>query len=322
MKAAIYAQAGGPELFRYVDVACPTPGEGEVLIRVEAISVEGGDVVNRRDLTPESADEVPGYSAAGEIVEVGPGVTGFEIGQKVATFAWKGSHAEMRVAPAAQTFPIPDTLDLKVASTLMVGPGTANWALKLGRLKPGQTVLVLGATGGVGLAAVQLAKRRGARVIGSGTSQAAIDRVRDFGLDDGVVVATGRASAAEQTRELLGGNLVDVVIDIVGGDALVDALAVLRDGGVAVLIGIMGGRQTLIDAGDLLMHRKTVVGCLLGTEFDDPEAQRAITEVFDLAASGELVTPIDAVFPLSQTADAHARAEQRGRIGRVIITPD
>lgn len=322
MKAAIYAQAGGPELFRYVDVACPTPAEGEVLIRVAAISIEGGDLVNRRDLAPESADEVPGYSAAGEIVAVGPGVTGFQIGQKVATFAWKGSHAEMRVAPATQTYPIPDGLDVKVASTLMVGPGTANWALTLGQLKPGQTVLVLGATGGVGLAAVQLAKRRGARVIGSGTSRTAIDRVREYGLDDGVVAGLGLGSAAAQTRALLGGNFVDVVIDTVGGDALVDALTVLRDGGVAVLIGIIGGRKTLIDAGDLLMHRRTVIGCLLGTQFDDPAAQSAIATVFDLAASGELVAPIDAVFPLSQAADAHARAEQRGRIGRVIMTPD
>jgi NADPH:quinone reductase len=317
MKAAIYHEAGSPDVFRFEDVADPVPADGDLLIRVEAISIEGGDLMNRRETAP-GKDEVPGYAAAGEIVGIGKGVEGFSIGQKVATFNWKGSHGELRAVPAAHSFLIPDGLDIGIASTLLVGPGTAAWALELARLREGQTVLVLGAAGGVGLATVQLAARRGARVIGTGTRKETLDRLADYGLTDGIVI--GDAPASEQIRELLGGNRVDAIIDTIGGDALVDGLKVLKDGGVAVLIGLFGGRSTMIDAGQLVMHRKTIIGCLLGSEIGDEEPRRAVSEVFEMARRGELKAPIDARFHLSEAAEAHRRAEERGRIGRVIMT--
>lgn len=317
MKAAIYHQAGGPDVFRYEDVADPVPAADEILIRVEAISIEGGDLVGRRDLAP-GENEVPGYAAAGEILEIGKDVKGLVVGQKVATFHWKGSHAELRAVPARNCFVIPDGLDIGVASTIPVGPGTAAWALHLAKLKPGQTVLVLGAAGGVGLATVQLAAKLGARVIGTGTRPESLDRVREYGLDDGIVI--GEKPASEQIRTLLGGNEVDVIIDTIGGDALVDALKVLKDGGNAVLIGVFGGRNTMIDAGSLLKHRHTVIGCLLGPEMGDEIPRRLITELFGMAKNGDLEIPIDASFPLSDAASAHRRAEERGRIGRVLMT--
>jgi NADPH2:quinone reductase len=318
MKAAIYHQPGSPDVLHYEDIADPIPADDEVLIRVEAISIEGGDLAGRRDLTP-GKNEVPGYAAAGEIVGLGKNVTNFAVGQKVTTFHWKGSHAELRAAPARKTFAIPDGLDIGVASTIPVGPGTAAWALHLAKAKPGQTVLVLGAAGGVGLATVQLAARLGARVIGTGTRPESLARIREYGLNDAIVV--GEKAASEQIRALLGGNEVDVIIDTIGGDALVDALGVLKDGGNAVLIGVFGGRNTMIDAGDLLKHRKTVMGCLLGPEMGDEEPRRLITELFEMAKSGDLKIPIDATFPLAEAAKAHRRAEERGRIGRVLMTP-
>ncbi|WP_417330425.1 quinone oxidoreductase family protein [Halomonas cupida] len=317
MKAAIYCQAGTPDVFHYGDVAPPATGDNDLLIRVEAISIEGGDLANRRDIAPKP-NEVPGYAAAGEIIQVGKAVQGFSIGQKVATFDWKGSHAELRAAPAAHCFLIPDGLDIKVASTLLVGPGTAAWAIKLARLQPGQTVLILGAAGGVGLAAVQLAARLGVRVIGTGTSQTSLAKLRDYGLDDGIVV--GSAPASEQIRDLLDGNKVDAIIDSVGGAALVDALDVLKERGIAVLIGVFGSRSTPIDAGRLLMRRQTIIGCLLGNQIGEAEPRRVVSEVFDMASQGQLSAPIDACFHLSDAASAHRRAEERGRIGRVIMT--
>lgn len=318
MKAAIYHRPGSPDVLHYEDIADPVPADDEVLIRVEAISIEGGDLAGRRDLTP-GKDEVPGYAAAGEIVGLGKNVTNFAIGQRVTTFHWKGSHAQLRAAPARNTFAIPDGLDIGVASTIPVGPGTAAWALHLAKAKPGQTVLVLGAAGGVGLATVQLAARLGARVIGTGTRSESLARIREYGLKDAIVV--GEKTASEQIRTLRGGNEVDVIIDTIGGDALVDALGALKDGGNAVLIGVFGGRDTMIDAGDLLKHRKTVIGCLLGPEMGDEEPRRLITELFEMAKSGDLKIPIDATFPLAEAAKAHRRAEERGRIGRVLMTP-
>lgn len=319
MKAALYHEAGGPDTLHYEDVADPVPADDELLIRVEAISIEGGDLVGRRDLAP-GKNEVPGYSAAGEIVGMGKDVEGFSLGQKVTTFHWKGSHAQLRAAPARNSFLIPDGLDIGIASTIPVGPGTAAWALHLAKLAPGQTVLVLGAAGGVGLATVQLAAKLGARVIGTGTRPESLERIREYGLNDGIVV--GERPASEQIRALLGGNKVDVIIDTIGGDALVDALDVLKDGGNAVLIGVFGGRATKIDAGRLLKHRHTVIGCLLGPEMGDEVPRRLISELFEMAKQGDLRVPIDARFPLSEAASAHRRAEERGRIGRVLMVPE
>ncbi len=317
MKAAIYSEPGTPDVLHYGDVANPVPADDEVLIRVEAISIEGGDLINRA-LTRQDKDEVVGYAAAGVIVEVGKSVTGLSIGQRVATFQWKGSHAELRAVNAGHCFVVPDGLDIGIASTIPVGPGTAAYALNLGALTKGQTVLVLGASGGVGLAAVQLASQAGARVIGTGTKAESLEKLKAYGLSDGIVTADKPAS--DQVRALLGGNEVDLIIDNVGGDALVDALKVLKDGGRAVLIGVFGGRSTMIDAGQILMHRHVIIGCLLGAAMTDPEARRLIEDLFPMARDGGLKVPIDATFPLSEAAAAHRRAEERGRIGRVIMT--
>ncbi len=317
MKAAIYSEPGTPDVFHYGEVADPVPADDEVLIRVEAISIEGGDLINRA-LTRQGPDEVVGYAAAGTILQVGKAVTGLSVGQRVATFQWKGSHATLRAVTATNCFIVPDGLDIGVASAIPVGPGTAAYALKLGALQSGQTVLVLGASGGVGLAAVQLASKAGARVIGTGTKAESLAKLKAYGLTDAIVTADQPAS--EQVRALLGGNEVDLIIDNVGGDALVDALKVLKDGGKAVLIGVFGGRSTMIDAGQILMHRHVIIGCLLGTAMTDPDARRLIEELFPMARDGALNVPIDATFPLSEASAAHRRAEERGRIGRVIMT--
>jgi NADPH:quinone reductase-like Zn-dependent oxidoreductase len=317
MKAATYSHPGTPDVFRFAEVADPVPAENEVLIRVEAISIEGGDLINRSH-TRQGPDEVLGYAAAGEIVELGKTVTGLRVGQKVASFNWKGSHAELRAVPAAHCFVVPDGLDIALAATIPVGPGTAAYALDLGGLKAGQTVLVLGASGGVGLAAVQIASKAGARVIGTGTRAESLAKLKEHGLSDGIVTTEDQAS--DQIRSLLGGNHVDLVIDNVGGAALIDALEVLKDGGRVVLVGVFGGRNTMINAGKLLWHRHTVIGCLLGAAMEDPHARTLIDDLFVKARDGNLKVPIDATFALSEAEAAHRRAEERGRIGRVVMT--
>lgn len=318
MKAITYVQPGGPEVLQLTDIAEPDIKPHELLVAVEAISIEGGDIISRNSQMLQPG-ECLGYSAAGTILKTGSDVQGFVPGQKVATFNWRGAYAEYRAVPAHNCFPIPDGLDQRVAAAIPVGAGTAAWAFHLGKLQPGQTVLILGAAGGVGIAAVQLASRMGARVIGTGTRAESLEKLRQFGLNDAIVV--GDKQAGEQVRELLDGNKVDLLIDNIGGDALSDGVEVLRDGGTAVLIGILAGRNHMIDTEYLLLHRITLIGCLLGPEWGEKQIARdLVNELMQLAANGELTIPIDSTFPLKQAVEAHQRAETRGRLGRVFIT--
>ncbi|CAM5556507.1 quinone oxidoreductase family protein [Eoetvoesiella caeni] len=319
MKAAIYDQPGEPSVLHLTEVPDPRLAEDEILIRVEAISIEGGDIVNRKATVRSGPDDVLGYGAAGEVLKVGKAVEGFEVGQKVSTFSFAGSHAELRAAPAATSWVIPDGLDIKVAAAIPTGPGTAALALKLGGLKKGETVLVLGAAGGVGIAAVQLAAKAGARVIGSGTNHETLKQLHEYGLSDAIV--SGHEPVSQQVRELLSGNGVDLLIDCVGGPALSDGLLALKDGGCAVLVGVFGGRNQPIDAGYLLFHRITVIGCMLGSIMGEADNRKMIADLLKQAVRGDLKVPIDASFALSDAASAHQRAEERGRIGRVIMLP-
>lgn len=318
MKAVSYPQPGGPEVLQLVDIAEPEIKPHELLVAVEAISIEGGDIISRNSQRLQ-AGETLGYAAAGTILEVGAEVNEFVVGQKVATFNWRGAYAERRAVAAYNCFPIPEGLDPRIAAAIPVGPGTAAWAIHLGKLQPGQTVLILGAAGGVGMAAVQLASRLGARVIGTGTRPESLEKLRGFGLNDAIVV--GEKQAGEQVRELLGGNKVDLLIDTIGGDALPDGIEVLKDGGTAILIGILAGRNQMIDAEYLLLHRITLIGCLLGPEWGEKAiARELVNELMVMAAKRELIVPVDSTFPLEQVVEAHRRAETRGRLGRVFIT--
>lgn len=316
VKAIVYDRPGAPDVLRLTTLPDPVPGPGDLLIRVRAISIEGGDLVGRRHLA-RAPGEVLGYAAAGDVVAVGPDVTGFAPGDRVASFSFAGSHAEMRVAPVATCWHVPDGLDLSVAATIPCAPGTAALALRLGHFQPGQTVLVTGAAGGVGVALVQLAAQAGARVIGTGTSAATLEALRDYGLTDAIVV--GGEGAASQIARLPGAPEVDLLVDCVGGPALADGLDALRDGGTAILVGAFGAASA-IDPMLLLRRRLTVTGCFLGPIMAEPEARAIVTDLLAAAAKGDLRMPIDAVYPLEQAAAAHARAEMRGRLGRVIIT--
>jgi NADPH:quinone reductase-like Zn-dependent oxidoreductase len=319
MKAALLRGPGGPEQFEIAEIPDPVAGPGEVLVRIEAISIEGGDLVARRTAGPFERDHVIGYAAAGTVVALGPAVSGFAVGDRVATFGFTGSHAELRAVPAGQCWEIPPGLDADVAATIPCGPGTAAHALKLAGLEDGagKTVLITGAGGGVGLAAVQLAARAGARVIGTGTNRSVLDTLRQHGLSDGIVT-TGEP-ASEQVLDLLGGRKVDLLIDNVGGPALSDGLKTLRDGGKAVLIGVFGGWHEPLDAGFVLRRRLSVIGCLLGAVISEPANYRLIADLLKLAEQGQLYTPIDAGFSFSDVVAAHTRAEERGRLGRVVM---
>jgi len=319
MKAVIYREPGGPEVLEYIDLPDPAPGAGEILIRVKAISIEGGELATRRLRAPEPSFPVLGNAAAGEVVSLGSGVSGFRVGQKVATFGFSGSYAELRAVAAATSWVVPDGLDMRTAAVIPCGPGTAALALHLAGLRAGETVLVQGATGGVGSAVVQLAARAGAQVIGTGTNAATLDLLRPLGLTHPIVA--GDAPVGERVRQILDGRGADVCIDMVGGPALASGLEALEAGGRGVIVGIKGSGVDTVDGALLLSQRLTVRGCFLGIVIAEPMVHELIATLFQSAVRGEIDVPLDQIFSLSQAAEAHARAEQRGNIGRVIMEP-
>jgi NADPH2:quinone reductase len=320
MHVLSYSTQGGPEVLQYREVADPRPGPGEVLVRNEAIAIEGGDVMLRELYPPPGPDHVVGYSSAGEIVALGEGVSGFAPGQKVAVFGDSGSHASMRVARADEIWAIPDGLDCESAACVAVAFGTAHEALfEHGRLAAGETVLLQGAAGGVCLAAMQLAKQAGARVIGTGSSHAQLDRLRPYGLDEGIVYQTEDLGA--RIRELTGGKGVDVALDPVGGAMIDQVVACTAEGGRIVLVGGSSRERSTMEAVQLVLGDRKMSGFMLGKSFHKPRVHAMVAGLLRRMAQGELVAVIDRRFPLSEVAAAHAYAQGRGRIGRILMIP-
>src|SRR5947199_3154653 len=216
MKAAVIHENGGPDGLRYEDVPDPECPEGQVVIDVEAMSIEGGDLLARAGSPPPSAPHVVGYLAAGPVAEIGAGVENRAVGDRVVTLNAAGSHASKRATPAMSTWPIPDGLDAASAACIPVAFGTAQECLfTAGKLEAGQTALIHAGAGGVGMAAIQLAKQAGATVLSTASSDEKLERLRDLGLDHGINYA--RESFVERVRELTEGRGSDVILDPIGG---------------------------------------------------------------------------------------------------------
>ncbi|MBC2669007.1 zinc-binding alcohol dehydrogenase family protein [Novosphingobium piscinae] len=316
MRAAVYRRNGGPEVFELVDLPSPDPGPGEVLVDVAAISIEGGDILARRNTAPGDPPRVKGYAAAGRIAALGARVTGWAIGDAVTTFAFEGSHAERRVVPATHCWRVPDGVGMEVAAAAVITFGTAALALRLAGFASGQEVLVTGAAGGVGIATIQLVARGGGRAIGTGSNPAALAALTPFGLDTAIDLGAGPFDA--QLRAL-GSAGVDSVIDNVGGHSVSAGLAALRDGGALVLVGLLDRDVQRINPVTLLLRRLTVTGCFLGPIIAEPANRAAIDGILQGLADGSLVMPIDRTYPLAEVVAAHTRAEERGRMGRVVL---
>ena len=226
MKAAVIYENGDVGVLRYEDVPEPECPAGCVVVDAEAISIEGGDLLARAAEPPSVVPHVVGYLSAGTVSEVADDVEGRAVGDRVVALNAAGSHAARRAAPAAMTWPIPAGLDAARAACVPVAFGTAYECLfTAGNLTEGQTVLIHAGAGGVGMAAIQLAKRAGATVISTASSDEKLERLKALGLEHGINYATD--SFVERTKELTDARGVDLVVDSVGGRNLVDSIAVL-----------------------------------------------------------------------------------------------
>jgi len=322
MKAAVIYENGGPEVLRYEDVAEPECPPGCVVIDAEAISIEGGDLLARAVAPPPAVPHIVGYLSAGTISQIGQGVEGRAAGDRVVALNAAGSHAARRVVPAMMTWPIPDGIDAARAACVPVAFGTAYECLfTAGALAEGQTALVHAGAGGVGVAAIQLAKRAGATVIATASSDEKLERLKALGLDHGINYVT--ENFVERANELTNSEGVNVVLDSIGGKNLVDSVGVLAYRGTLVSVGVAAREGSKIEAQSLWARNNALRGVYLGGALlaEYTRIHAMITEMLERVASGELVVEIDRSFPLAEAAAAHAHVESRTAFGRVVMTP-
>jgi NADPH2:quinone reductase len=322
MKAAVYYETGGPDVFRYEDVPDPSCGPGEVLVRVEAVSIEGGDTLNRLGGDLTNVPHIVGYQCAGEVLEVGDGVDDLAPGDRVVTVGLDGSHAELRVAGRSFCWPIPDGVPTEEAACVPVPFGTADDCLfEFGRLQPGETALIHAGASGVGIAAIQLAKRAGATVLATASSPERLERLGGLGLDHGIDYTA--TDFVEAVRTLTDGRGADVIVDSVGGTNLQRSLHCLAYRGRCVTFGD-AGRETPsnLDISTMRSQNQTLVGYFLGAElFLGTRAHAMIAGHLDDIAAGRLAVVIDRRFALEEAGEAHAYIESRQAFGRVLLVP-
>ena len=316
----MYHETGGPDVLRYEDVPDPTPGPGEVLLRVEAISIEGGDTLNRAGGLMPATPHIVGYQCAGTIVGVGDGVTDRSEGQRVvATMPW-GSHAELATTPALVTWLVPDGADIAQVACVPVAFGTAHDCLfEFGHLQAGEAVLVQAGASGVGVALIQLAKRAGATVLATASSEARLNRLWPLGLDTGIDYTA--TDWVDRVRATTNGRGVDLVVDSVGGHILQGSLQCLAYRGRCISVGQAGREGKLLDISSLGAGNQSLTGVFLGAEIATPRAQAMIAGLVEDVAAGRLEVLIDRTFPLADAAVAHAFIESRQAVGRVVLIP-
>jgi NADPH:quinone reductase-like Zn-dependent oxidoreductase len=334
MKAIRMHAHGGPEVLTVEEVPEPTPGPGQLLVRVESAAVNYADVMRRRNDPypfPTPLPFTPGGEVAGTVEALGEGVDGPPVGTPV--FAVVGNdgstgYAQYAVVNAPQAIPVPAGLSTDEAAGIIVAGAAAMLSLTdVGRLAAGETVLIQGAGGGVGSYAIQIAKLRGATVIAAASSGAKRGAALDLGADHAVDYT--RPEWVDEVRELTGGRGVDVVYEIAGGATFTRTLGVLAPFGRVVVAGAAGGQPLQLDPAAIRAFfydpalnqslRTFNLGLYFGLR---PQvAIEALQTLIGYVASGQVKVHIDRVLPLEQAADAHRLIEGRRTTGKLILKP-
>lgn len=322
MKAAVYYHTGDPSVFRYEEVPDPVCHPAGVLVDVKAIGVQGGDTLHRQGGVMTSTPHIVGYQAAGIIRQVGERVTDRYPGEAVVATMGSGSHASVISVPAQSTYPLPEGMDIRVAAAVPIEFATADDCLfEFGRLKSGETVLIQAGASGVGIAAIQLAKRAGATVLATASSDEKLAKLTEIGLDHGINYKTQNFVA--KTFELTNNHGADLVVDSVGGRTLEGSIAALAYRGRISWVGRAGREDVVPEIWPLMQKNASLAGVFLGAEMsvNPGRCQAMITRLLADVAKGELHVFIDRVFPLSEAAEAHRYIESRQAFGRVILEP-
>ncbi len=328
MKALLSTKIGPPEQLDYADAPDPVAGEGEVVIAVKAAGVNFPDALiieDKYQFKPERPFS-PGGEVAGVIESVGPGVTNVKVGQRVIGSSGWGGYAEKIKLPAQRIMPIPDAMPFDEASAFILTYGTSYYALKdRGVLKAGETVLILGASGGVGVAAIELAKAMGARVIGAVSSEEKAAFAKECGADDTVIYPPG-AFAKDQSKALsesfkqVTGGGADVIYDAVGGDYCEPALRAMNWNGRYLVIGFPAGIPTP-PLNLTLLKSSSIVGVFWGASVArEPKLHEGnVRDLFKLYAEGKIKPRISARYPLKDGGKAIRSLMDRKATGKVVV---
>jgi NADPH:quinone reductase-like Zn-dependent oxidoreductase len=340
MKAVRIHEFGGPEVLRYEDVPDPQPRQDQVLIRVKACAMNHLDIWVRKGLPGITLPRILGSDIAGEIVEVGEYVGGFKPGQRVIVAPMRfcnrcakcvaglqnqcreftvlgngvdGGYCELIAAPAVNVIPIPESLDFNQAASVPLVFVTA-WHMLVGRagIRPGQTVLVLGAGSGVGIAAIQIAKLFHARVITTAGDEKKLEKGRALGADYGINHYQQKIS--QEVRKITNKEGVDIVVEHVGAATWDESMKSLKPGGTIVTCGATTGHEVAFDLRFLFSRQLSFLGSYMGTM---AELHEVLTQVF----AGRLKPVVDRVFPLSDARAAHEYMEKSQMFGKIVLNP-
>ncbi len=322
MQAIRVYRTGGPEVLRYEQVEQPVPGPGQALVHIHAAGLNFIEVYQRTGLYKVGLPFTPGSEGGGRVVEVGPGVTGVKVGDQVASQSFTGSYAEFSLARADRLVVLPAGVSPRLAAAVMLQGMTAHYlACSTFPLTSAHTCLVHAAAGGVGLLLCQIAHQRGARVLGTVSTEAKAVLARAAGADE-VILYTEHDFEIE-TRRLTGGSGVNVVYDSVGQTTFTRSLGCLAPRGMLVLYGQSSGPvapvdpQLLSQKGSLFLTRPTL-GHYVASRAELVERSAA---VLGWVADGSLKVRIGREFPLSAAAEAHVELEARRTTGKVLLIP-
>ena len=330
MKALLSTAAGGPETLEMTEIDAPVAGPGELLVAVKACSINFPDALIIKDmyqLRPQRPF-APGSEIAGVVEAVGEGVTGWSVGDRVIAGTGFGGLVEKKVVAAAGAYKLPDRFSFEQGASLLMTYGTSIHALKdRGHIKPGDTLLVLGAAGGVGLAAVELGKAYGARVVAAVSSEEKAQAARESGADETVVYARQpfdkdqSKALATAFKDAVGPNGADIVYDAVGGDYSEPAVRAMAWEGRFLVVGFPAGIAKL-PLNLTLLKSCDVCGVFWGAfAAREPKRNAAnIAELFDLWAAGKISPRVSESYSFDRAPEAIAKLENREAIGKLVVT--
>ena len=323
MRAIVIREPGEPDVLELREIPRPVPGEGDLMVRVLASGVNRADLLQRRGhypAPPGSPQDIPGLEYAGTVEEIGPDVAGWSVGDAVMGITGGGGYAECVVVPASTAVPAPTRLDLVTAGAIPEVFMTAFDAVFLqSGLQAGETLLIHAVGSGVGTAAVQLARRAGATVIGTSRTPGKLERARLLGLEHPVLASDDWPS---QVLALTDGGGADVILDLVGGPYLAGNQRVLARRGRHIVVGVPGGAAAEIDLRALMVRRASIRGTVLRARPTVEKAELAWafrTEVLPGFESSELSAVIDRVFAAADAAEAHRHMEANRNFGKILL---
>ncbi len=322
MKAIRIHEIGDPDVLRYEEVPLPEPGPGQARVKIEAVGVNFIDTYHRRGWYPVATPFTPGVEGAGVVDAVGPDVSEVVVGDRVAYGMNIGSYAEYAIVPSRLLVKLPEGVTSQQGAAVMIQGMTAHYlASSTYPLKSGDTCLVHAAAGGTGALLVQIAKLRGARVLGTVSTEEKARIAKEAGADE--VIRYTEVDFEEAVKELTGGKGVQVVYDSVGKDTFDQSLNCLAPRGYMVLFGQASGvvgpfdPQILNQKGSLFLTRPSLGHYMLTRE----ELEWRAGEVFEWIARGDLTLRLDQTFPLAKAPDAHRYLEARLTKGKVLLIP-